>query len=249
MQLADEIHDTGRSVTLALGEHVRLPRLYRGRDIFWWMDAAGVLDERYDEVDDLVRARHVPSPQLIGTPDRASIDVNTLRARGVHVVGRLADIADGIAQFSGSLTNQCTLADLKMNRLLTNIDEWSTRAGLDDDVDDPHRFEPTHTPATPTLKIDLGTGEIGTIIWACGYRPDHSWINLPVFDRRGRIRHDGGVVSGVPGLYLLGSRFLRRRRSTFINGAEQDTLELSEHLRQRLDRRDQTTATHAEVAV
>ena len=245
VQLADEFHATGRPVILAVGEHVRLPRLYRGRDIFWWMDAAGVLDERYDEVDDLVRARHVPSPQLIGTPERASIDINTLRARGVHVVGRLTNIAHGAAQFSGSLPNQCTLADLKMNRLLANIDEWSTRAGLDDEIARPDRFEPTRTSATPTLEIDLGTGEIGTIIWACGYRPDHSWINLPVFDLRGRIRHEGGIVCGAPGLYLLGSKFLRRRRSTFINGAELDTLELSDHLRRLLDRRDETTAPHA----
>ena len=166
----------------------------------------------------------------------------------MHVVGRLTNIAHGTAQFSGSLPNQCTLADLKMNRLLTNIDRWSTRAGLDDDVAPPHRFEPTRTPATPTLEIDLGTGEIGTIIWACGYRPDHSWIDLPVFDRRGRIRHDGGIVCDAPGLYLLGSKFLRRRRSTFINGAEQDTLELSDHLRRLLDRRDEIAATSEQVA-
>jgi putative flavoprotein involved in K+ transport len=249
VQLADEIHATGRSVTLALGSHVRLPRLYRGRDIFWWMDAAGVLDERHDEVDDLVRARHVPSPQLIGTPERATIDVNTLRARGVHVVGRLAGLRGCVAQFSGSLTNQCTLADLKMNRLLTNIDEWSSRVGLDDDVDPPHRFEPTQIPPIPTLDIDLASGEIGTVIWACGFRADHSWVDLPVFDRRGRIRHDGGVVTDAPGVYMLGGKFLRRRRSTFINGAEHDTLELSEHLCRHLDHRDHVTATHAEVAI
>lgn len=248
VQLADEIRRTGRSVTLALGEHVRLPRLYRGRDIFWWMDAAGLLDERYDEVDDIVRARHVPSPQLIGTPERASIDVNTLTANGVRVVGRLAGIRNGVAQLSGSLANQCTLADLKLNRLLTTIDEWTTRAGLDDDVDAPHRFEPTRTPSEPTLGLDIRTGEIGTVIWACGYRPDHSWIHLPIFDRRQRIRHDGGVVTDAPGLYLLGAKFLRRRRSTFINGAEQDTLELSEHLRQLLDRREHPNTRQAEMA-
>ena len=239
VQLADEISGTGRFVTVAMDEHVRLPRLYRGRDIFWWMDAGGVLDERYDEVDDLTRARHVPSPQLIGTPEHASIDVNTLTACGVRVVGRLAGIHDGVAQLSGSLANQCTLADLKMNRLLATIDEWATRAGLDDDVDAPHRFEPTRTLPTPTLGIDLRNGEIGTIIWACGYRPDHSWLELPVLDRHQRIQHDGGVVRGAPGLYLLGAKLLRRRRSTFINGAEHDTLDLSEHLRGFLDTHQQ----------
>jgi putative flavoprotein involved in K+ transport len=209
--------------------------MYRGRDIFWWMDAAGVLDARYDEVDDITRARRVPSPQLIGTAERSSIDVNTLTANGVRVVGRLVGVRDGVAQLSGSLTNCCTLADLKMNRLLTDIDDWSARAGLDDDVAGPHRFAPTRVSVDPALTIDLRTAEIATVIWACGYRPDHSWLDLPVFDRRGRIRHDGGVVIDAPGVYLLGAKFLRRRRSTFISGAEQDTLELSEHLHRFLE--------------
>ncbi len=45
VQLADEIHASGRPVTLAVGRHTRLPRLYRGRDILWWLDAMGVFDE------------------------------------------------------------------------------------------------------------------------------------------------------------------------------------------------------------
>jgi putative flavoprotein involved in K+ transport len=194
------------------------------------MDAAGVLDERYDRVDDLTRARHVPSPQLIGTPEHMTIDVNQLTSHGVRVVGRLTGLRDGVALFSGSLANQCTLADLKMNRLLATIDEWATRVGLDGDVDSPHRFEPIHISISPTLAIDLHRGEIRTIIWACGYRPDYSWVSLPVLDRHDRVRHDGGVVNEAPGLYLLGTKYLRRRRSSFINGAEHDTLELSAHL-------------------
>ena len=73
IQLAEEIHRSGRPVTLSVGEHVRAPRIYRGRDIQWWMDRAGVLDERYDEVDDIDRARKVPSLQLVGTPGRATL--------------------------------------------------------------------------------------------------------------------------------------------------------------------------------
>jgi putative flavoprotein involved in K+ transport len=236
VQLAEEIQASGRAVTLAVGEHVRLPRLYRGRDIFWWMDVAGVLDQRYDEVDDIVRARHVPSPQLIGTPERTTLDLNALTARGVRVVGRLGRIHDGVAQFSGSIANVCKLADLKMNRLLDTFDAWATAAGLEDRVDPPHRFAPTRLAAPPTLAIDLRQGAIGSIVWACGYRPDYSWLNLPVFDRAGRIRHDGGVVSGASGVYLLGSPFLRRRRSSFINGADADTADLADHLRGYLDR-------------
>jgi len=234
VQLADEIHRSGRPVTLAVGEHVRLPRLYRGRDIFWWMDGSGVLDHRYDEVDDLVRARNVPSPQLVGTPQRVTLDLNTLAERGIRIVGRLGGIADGVAQFSGSLANLCKLADLKLNRLLDTFDTWAAAAGRNGDVDPPHRFAPTATAASPTLAVDLRRGEIGTVVWACGYRPDYSWLALPVLDRRGRVIHDGGVVRDAPGVYLLGTPFLRRRRSSFLSGADQDTQELADHLLQRL---------------
>jgi putative flavoprotein involved in K+ transport len=230
VQLADEIHRSGRPVTLAAGEHVRLPRQYRGRDVFWWMERCGVLDQRYDEVDDLVRARHVPSPQLIGTPQRVALDLNALRARGVRIVGRVAGMADGVAQFSGSLANICKLADLKLHRLLDTFDAWAAEAGLDGELGPPERFHPTAVESPPSLALDLRRGEIGTVVWGCGYRPDYSWLQLPVLDRRGRVIHDGGVVSAAPGVYLLGTPFLRRRRSSFISGANEDSRELADHL-------------------
>ena len=126
VQLAGEIHRSGRPVTLAAGEHVRLPRTYRGRDIFWWLQATGLLAERYDQIDDLTRARHLPSPQLTGTPERTTADLSTLAAQGVRIVGRLGRVMDGVAQFSGSLANMCALADLKMNRFLNRADQWAT---------------------------------------------------------------------------------------------------------------------------
>jgi cation diffusion facilitator CzcD-associated flavoprotein CzcO len=82
-QLADEIQRSGRAVTISVGEHIRAPRLYRGRDLEWWMDAAGVLNERYDEVEDTQRARKLPSLQLAGTTDRSTLDLNSLAAIGV----------------------------------------------------------------------------------------------------------------------------------------------------------------------
>ena len=228
-QIADEIHRSDRPVTLAVGEHIRAPRVYRGKDIEWWMDVAGVLDERYDEVDDINRARNVPSLQLAGSDDRRMVDLNLLTSIGVKLIGRLAGINDGKAQFSGSLRNQCALSDLKMNRLLDTIDEWATANGLDDEVDPPHRFEPTEVEASPPLGMDLTNDEIKTVIWATGFRPDYSWLDVPVFDRKGRIRHDGGIVE-APGMYLMGIQFLRRRKSALIDGAGDDARDLSAHL-------------------
>ncbi len=228
-QIANEIHRSGRPVTLAVGEHIRAPRMYRGRDLEWWMDAAGVLDERYDALDDIARARRVPSLQLAGTPDRSTLDLNALTDIGVRLAGRLAGITeDGKAQFAGSLRNMCALSDLKMARLLDLIDAWARDNGLDGSVVPPHRLPPTRVEASPPLGINL-TAEIRTIIWATGYHPDYSWLDVPVLDRKGLIRHDGGVADS-PGLYLMGMQFLRRRKSALIDGAGDDARDLSAHL-------------------
>jgi putative flavoprotein involved in K+ transport len=235
VQLAHEIQRSGRPVTLAVGEHVRGPRVYRGMDIHWWMEAAGVLDERHDEVDDIVRARRVPSMQLAGSPGRETFDLNALTDIGVKLVGRLAGIKDGHAQFSGSLRNKCALADLKLGRLLDTVDEWAAANGMDDEVSPPHRFAPTVVPESPPLGLDLTSGEIRTIMWATGFRPDYSWLDTPVLDRKGQIRHDGGVVDS-PGMYLIGMPFLRRRKSSFIDGARDDARDLVDELAAFLDR-------------
>ncbi|MDI5985431.1 NAD(P)-binding domain-containing protein [Halomonas sp. M4R5S39] len=237
LQLADEIHRSGRPVTLAVGEHVRMPRHYRGRDIQWWMEAAGILDQRFDEVDDIDRARRVPSPQLAGSAAPTTLDLNALTDRGVRLVGRLAGLSDGRLQFSGSLPARCAAADLKLGRLLDTIDGWARDSGLDHEVGPPERLPPTRVPDSPRLGLDLASGEIRTVVWATGFRPDYSWLQVPVLDRKGQLRHHGGVVD-APGLYVLGLPFMRRRKSSFIHGVDDDARELGAHLAVYLDKRN-----------
>jgi putative flavoprotein involved in K+ transport len=229
VQLAAEISRSGRPVTLSVGEHVRLPRLYRGRDVLWWMDASGVWNQRYDEVDDLTRARRLPSPQLVGTPERATLDLSALGSMGVELVGRWAAVRDGRALFSGGLRNVFSLADLKMERLLDTFDEWASTHGRDAEVDSPERFAPTTVPESARLQLDLRSGAIRTVVWATGFRPDYRWLDVPVVDAKGHLRHEGGVVDS-PGLYALGLPVLRRRKSTFIYGIEDDAREVIDHL-------------------
>jgi putative flavoprotein involved in K+ transport len=229
VQLAAELRRSGRPVTLAVGEHVRLPRTYRGRDVLWWTDASGVWDQRYDEIDDLTRARRLPSPQLVGTPERATLDLNALAAMGVELVGRWSMVRDGRALFSGGLRNVFSLADLKLRRLLDTFDEWALTSGRDAEFAAPERSAPTGVPASTRLQLDLGSGEIRSIVWATGFRPDYGWLDVPVLDAKGQLRHEGGVVAS-PGLFALGLPVLRRRRSTFICGIEDDAREVIEHL-------------------
>ncbi len=236
LQLADEIHRSGRPVTIAVGEHVRLPRVYRGRDIQWWMHSAGVLDESLDDIDDIVRARNIPSPQLVGSRERQILDLNAMSDLGMRLVGRLMDFKGAKAQFSGSLRNVCALADLKMDRLLDAIDEWAAAQPEAGTFAPSERFERTRVDDHPRLVLDLDRDDISTILWATGYRADYEWLDIPVLDRKGKIRHDGGVVSDSPGMYVIGLPFLRRRKSSFIHGTEDDANFITNHLSEYLGR-------------
>lgn len=237
-QLADEISRSGRSVTLAVGDHVRLPRTYRGMDIHWWMDNIGLLDERFDEVEDLRRARRLPSLQLVGSPERRTLDLNSLQRSGVQLVGRFAGVADTTAQFSGSLANQCSSADLKLGRLLDRIDLHAATVGLDAELTKPERPKATVVPDAPTT---LKLNRFSTIIWATGFVPNHPYLDPKLLDRKGAIRHDGGVME-QPGMYVLGLPFTRRRKSSFLDGVGQDATELSAHLVAYLQNRTSTAS-------
>ena len=235
LQLADEISRAGHDVIVATGEHVRMPRSYRGMDIQFWLDRAGILNERYDELDDIVRARGLPSPQLIGSADRRALDLNRLSDNGVRITGRLMGINNSTAQFSGSLSNVCALADLKMSRMLDAIDKWIQCSGVAANVGAIERFEETRVDSSPCLTLKLDDGSIKTVIWATGFRPDYRWLDVPVLDGKGRLRHDGGVVE-APGMYVLGLPVLRRRKSSYIHGIEDDVREITAHLHAYLDK-------------
>ncbi len=233
LQIADELCRAGRKVTLAAGEHVRMPRRYRGRDIQYWLQETGLLDDSYRQQEDLQRARRLPSPQLVGSPEKASLDLNAVQRRGVQVVGRLQGISDGVAYCSGGLANVARLADLKQQRLLQAIDEWIECRGMAAAIGTPESPEPTRIDPRAPLSLDLGRTGVATVIWATGYRPDYSWLRLPVLDHRGRLRHDGGVVA-APGVYAMGLPFMRRRKSSFIVGAEDDAREITAYLHAHL---------------
>jgi putative flavoprotein involved in K+ transport len=156
--------------------------------------------------------------------------LGALVALGIELVGRWASVRDGLALFSGGLRNVCSLADLKMNRLLGSFDEWARTSGSDAEVEPRERFAATEPPSSPRWQLDLRSGEIRTILWATGFRPDYRWLDVPVLDAKGQLRHEGGVVVDSPGLYALGLPVLRRRKSTFLYGIEDDAREVTGEL-------------------
>jgi putative flavoprotein involved in K+ transport len=229
VQLADEIHASGRPVTLAVGRHTRLPRVYRGRDILWWLDAMGILDESADEVFDVAISRRQPSLQLVGRPDRATLDLPALQERGVRLVGRASGAAGGRVFFADDLVAQTVAADARLARLVQRIDIFAARTGLDAEVGEAEPFRPFLWPAAAPTEVDLRDEDIRTVVWATGFRRLYPWLKVPIVDDRGEIRHEGGVTP-APGLYVIGLNFLRRRNSSFIDGVGRDAMDLTAHL-------------------
>jgi putative flavoprotein involved in K+ transport len=236
IQLAEEIHRSGRPVTLAVGRHTRLPRLYRGKDILWWFDRIGIFDETLDQVHDAERSRGQPSLQLVGRPDRSSLDLITLQDEGVKLAGRVIGAEGNEVFFSDDLVAYTARADVKLARLLKRIDAYVETKGLTSDVGAPEPFIPFFWPAPGPDAVNLREQGIETVLWATGFRRSYSWLKVPVLDDRGEIRHEGGVTP-ARGLYVLGLQFLRRRNSNFIDGVGADAKVLAGHIEARLDRR------------
>ena len=233
VQLADELHRSGRPVTLAVGSHTRMPRRYRGRDAFWWLDRTGSFDKTIDDCPDPVAARNEPSLQLVGRPDHKNLDLPSLQASGVRLVGRLRAV-DGLrVGVAPDLEATVADADRRMDRTLARIDAAIDRLGLPADPLDgqrpPARVRPEDSPAT---ELDLARAGIRTVVWATGYRRPYPWLGVPVRDGRGEIIQHRGVTP-VPGLYVLGQRFQHFRNSNFIDGVGRDAAYVAIHLAHR----------------
>jgi putative flavoprotein involved in K+ transport len=226
VQIADELRRAGHDVTISVGEHVRLPRSYRGVDIYRWLDRIGQLDERWHEVEDLQRARRHASVQVVGSEDRREVDLPSLQGLGVDLVGRLMAIRGPTALCSGGLGSLVANADLKEARLLRRIDEWVDEHDMADTVGPATEPRPTVLSQAPT---ELDLGNLAAVVWATGFRPTYGWLDPLAFTPGRRIDHDGGVAR-MPGLYLLGLPFLRRRRSNLLAGLGLDAAELCRHL-------------------
>lgn len=246
LQLADELLRDGRDVTIAVGHHTRLPRTYRGRDILYWLDRMGVFSETLSQVYDVEISRKQPSLQLIGHPDRVTLDLKGLRDRGAVVAGRLIGAEGPRVHFDDDLVATTASADIKLAILLRRVDAFIAAKAI------PAPPAPPFVPhclafAEAPRSVHLERAGIRTVIWATGFRREYSWLHLPVFDAHGEIAHDGGVTR-VPGVYVIGLHFLRRRNSSFIDGVGADAQDLSQHLASYLGH-DDRHATSVEAAM
>ena len=248
VQIADELARSGRDVVLAVGRHTRVPRSYRGMDLFWWLETTGRLARTIDEMPDPGTARREPSMQLTGRTEgdtvESHVDLAALQRRGIRLTGRLQSLEGHVARFGDELAGLMADADRRMQTLLDSVDTYVDRAGLTREVLPPVR--PTAVPLVSSpSRMDLRAEGIRTIVLATGYRPDNDWVDLPVTRADGTFRQSRGVTD-ASGVYVIGQRFQHRRDSAFIDGARHDAYALVRHLTARalpgpVDRRSALT--------
>jgi len=232
VQIADELVRAGRPVVLAVGRHTRLPRRYRGMDIFWWLENIGRLARTIDDMPDAAAARREPSLQLAGRNDLElvgkNLDLAVLQARGVRLVGRLDRMTRGHAWFRDNLADTIADADRQMHRFLDTVDNYVEGAGLGREVWPSARPRAVDVASAPA-RVDLRAEGIGTVLLATGYHPHHPWLRLPIVGPDGFIEQYRGVTA-VPGVYVVGQRFQHRRDSATIDGARHDAEAVVGHL-------------------
>jgi putative flavoprotein involved in K+ transport len=228
VQIADELNRAGREVLLSAGRHTRMPRRYRGMDIFWWLHVTGRLARTIHEVPDPSAARREPSMQLVGRAPERDVDLVALQARGVRLLGRFDGMQGARGRFRPDLAQNVAAADNRMHRVLDAVDEYVARTGLTDEVFPALRPRRLDLPA-PTGSVDLAREGIGTVLVAAGYRPDYPWLRLRITAPDGSIRQNQGVTP-ASGVYVVGQRFQHRRDSGFIDGARHDARTVVRHL-------------------
>lgn len=218
-QIAEDLAAAGRTVFLSVGRHRRVPRRYRGRDVFWWIERMGALDQRLAERPD---ARGTPNPLVTGTAGGHTIDLRQYPRQGMTLLGHLRGAREGRLYFADDAAAEIARGDEGMTAFARGADEWALREGLgppreDERVD---RLPIDALPPTPPV-LDLRARSITSAIWATGFRPDFGWVRLPVLDAAGDAVHREGFTAR-PGFYFLGLPWLSKLKSSVLCGVGED---------------------------
>jgi putative flavoprotein involved in K+ transport len=228
-QIAEELQRAGRRVYLSVGTHRRLPRRYRGHDLFWWLAEMGI-----DRTPAAQRGASALGPVISGAYGGQTIDFRRYAADGMMLVGHLQAARGGVIEIAPGLAENLGDGDLVFTTFLDIVDGYIKLRGLDVPDEPKARATLPDPPCVtaPLQRLDLGTEGIGAVIWATGYGLDFGWIDLPVKDANGDPIHRDGITD-VPGLYFLGLPWLSRMNSSFLSGVGDDAEVLADHIAAR----------------
>ena len=228
-QIADELREAGRRVHLSVGRCPWFPRRYRGRDILHWTLVTGILDQTVDQLP-APEARLACNPPVSGNDGGHDCHPRWLSQRGVRLLGRVGRIDGTRVLFEPGLEENLVSGDAFAKEIRQAIDGFITAEGLAA----PEVDEPTDAVVaeTETETLDLEREGVTSILWASGFRPDYSWIDLPLTDEQGWAVQSRGVTEH-PGLYVVGLNWLYKRKSALLCGVGEDAEHVVGHLVER----------------
>jgi putative flavoprotein involved in K+ transport len=218
-QIAEELYQSGRQVFLCASGAPRVPRRYRGRDIFEWLQAIGFFDRTPDQLLS-PQARFGPNPQVSGKNGGHSLNLHQFYRDGVTLLGHLHGIEEGRLVLAPDLQESLAKSDQAEKEFLSRIDALIDSAGLDAPEEEVAVLKDGQT-APQRLTLDLAGEGIRTVIWAGGFRFDYSLVRLPVFDPFGFPVTQRGVTQ-FPGLFFLGMPWLYKVKSGLLFGVGED---------------------------
>jgi len=233
-QIAEDLFLAGRRVHLSVGSAPRSPRRYRGLDVVDWLDRMGYYAMPIDQHADPRAVRAKTNHYLTGRDGGREIDLRRRALEGMVLHGRLADLGHDRIVFADDLAANLDGADAVHSRICRSIDDHISAHGLDAPEQPP--YVPCWSPPPgPPAPLDLSEEPLAAVIWCTGYRPDFSWVEVPVFDGGGHPAHERGITR-VSGLYFLGLPWLHTWGSARFCGIADDAEYLAEAIRLRAAR-------------
>ncbi len=230
-QIAEDLHLDGRKTHMVVGSAPRCPRGYRGKDAVDWLADLGQYDLPVDQHPLREKVRRKANHYLTGRDGGRDIDLRKFAQEGMQLYGRLTGYADGSLHFADDLEKNLDAADASYNNICATIDKYIEANGIE--ATDGHRYTATWRPEAPVTQLDPVAQGITSIIWSTGFRPDWSWIDLPIFDGVGYPTHTRGVTA-MPGVYVLGLPWLYTWGSGRFVGVGRDAEFLADRIVEHL---------------
>lgn len=224
-QIAEELLAAGRRVYLSVGRCPWLPRRYRGRELVHWLIDCGLMEQTVDQLPSPA-ARLACNVPVSGNDGGHDCNPRWLARRGATLIGRVEGIEETRLRIGPGLLENLAAGDEFVAGFRRMADERARAAGLDVGGPEPDEEK---VPVQEVSELDLRAAGISTVIWANGFRPDHSWIEGVETDEQGWPRHDRGV-SAVQGLHFVGLHWLRKRKSSLLLGVGEDAAYIADQI-------------------
>jgi len=218
-QIAEELYQSGRKVYLCMSGAGRGPRRYRGQDIVWWMDRAGLTSVTVDKLPS-PKDKFASNPLVSGKDGGRTLNPHQFARDGVVLLGRMQGAQGGKITLAPDLKESLAKSDKFQADLLKRIDDYIEKAGLDVPQDTLPELRDGYD-AEAITELDVQSAGISSVIWATGYTFDFGLVKLPVLDADGYPIQKRGVTD-FPGLYFVGLPWLHTAQSGVFGGVGDD---------------------------